>query len=190
MRLYLIRHGKTEANKKRLYCGQTDIGLCNEGRNELISLKEKVSYPKTDIFVVSGLKRTKETLEILYSHASPICMPVLNEFNFGDFEMKSYEELKERYDYQTWIQNIEITPCPMGESKLEFKHRIKTGINQLEELLTNEQDKSAAVITHGGVIAQIMDFYFPNQKNFYEWQPDFGRGYFVDLNKLKQYTII
>ncbi len=190
MKLYLIRHGKTQANKKRLYCGQTDIGLCNEGIAELHNLKDKVTYPQADLFVVSGLKRTKQTLEILYGHSTPICMPQLNELNFGIFELKSYEELKEQYDYQSWIQNIETAHCPMGESRLEFKHRIKTGLKQLEELLTSGQNKSIVVITHGGVIAEIMEHYFPHKKNFYDWQPDFGRGYFVDLNTSKQYTII
>ena len=27
MKIYLIRHGKTEANERRLYCGSTDIAL-------------------------------------------------------------------------------------------------------------------------------------------------------------------
>ena len=29
MTIYLIRHGKTLANERRLYCGSTDIGLCS-----------------------------------------------------------------------------------------------------------------------------------------------------------------
>ena len=27
MTIYLIRHGKTEANEKHLYCGSTDLSL-------------------------------------------------------------------------------------------------------------------------------------------------------------------
>ena len=190
MKVSLIRHGKTDANIKRLYCGQTDIGLCKEGREELLKHKEKISYPNGDLYIISGLKRTLETLEVLYGNQCYVSMSLWTEINFGTFEMKSYEELKERLDYQIWIQNIDTTPCPMGESKTLFKERIIKGLKQLEELLENGQDKSAVVITHGGVISEIMNHYFPNQKNFYEWQPDFGRGYLVDLNKSKNYTII
>lgn len=35
MTIYLIRHGKTEANEKRLYCGITDLPLSEAGRDEL-----------------------------------------------------------------------------------------------------------------------------------------------------------
>ena len=35
MSIYLIRHGKTEANEKRLYCGSTDLPLSEKGRAEL-----------------------------------------------------------------------------------------------------------------------------------------------------------
>ena len=35
MTVYLIRHGKTEANEKRLYCGSTDLPLSEKGREEL-----------------------------------------------------------------------------------------------------------------------------------------------------------
>jgi alpha-ribazole phosphatase len=39
MTIYLIRHGKTEANEKHLYCGSTDLPLSNVGRAELKGLK-------------------------------------------------------------------------------------------------------------------------------------------------------
>ena len=34
MRIYLIRHGKTEANERRLYCGSTDLPLSRQGAAE------------------------------------------------------------------------------------------------------------------------------------------------------------
>ena len=38
MRIYLIRHGKTEANERRLYCGSTDLPLSRQGAAELAQL--------------------------------------------------------------------------------------------------------------------------------------------------------
>ena len=35
MTIYLIRHGKTEANELHLYCGSTDLPLSQSGREEL-----------------------------------------------------------------------------------------------------------------------------------------------------------
>ena len=63
MTVYLIRHGKTEANEKRLYCGSSDLGLSEKGRAELSQLH----YDLTNVrFLTSGMKRTNETLNILF----------------------------------------------------------------------------------------------------------------------------
>ena len=41
--LYLIRHGKTEANEQHLYCGSTDLSLSDTGRAELERLRYEIS---------------------------------------------------------------------------------------------------------------------------------------------------
>ena len=64
MTIYLIRHGKTEANEKWLYCGSTDLPLSERGREEL----RGISYDIKNVrFLTSGMKRTNETLKILFS---------------------------------------------------------------------------------------------------------------------------
>ena len=49
MTIYLIRHGKTEANERHLYCGSTDLSLSDTGRAELQQLhydiKKSASLP-------------------------------------------------------------------------------------------------------------------------------------------------
>ena len=39
MTIYLIRHGKTKANERRLYCGSTDLPLSLVGREELSRIR-------------------------------------------------------------------------------------------------------------------------------------------------------
>ena len=41
MTIYLIRHGKTLANERRLYCGSTELSLSEQGREEL---KDRPDY--------------------------------------------------------------------------------------------------------------------------------------------------
>jgi hypothetical protein len=44
----------------------------------------------------------------------------------------------------------------------------------------SEIKEDTCVITHGGVIASIMEYLFPNEgKNRYQWQPKPGRGYAI-----------
>ena len=47
LNLYLLRHGKTLANEKKLYCGFTDLLLSEKGIEELALLKEKISLSRS-----------------------------------------------------------------------------------------------------------------------------------------------
>ena len=58
MTIYLIRHGKTEANEKHLYCGSTDLPLSETGKEELCKLKYDIKNVR---FLTSGMSRTNET---------------------------------------------------------------------------------------------------------------------------------
>ena len=62
IKLWLIRHGKTEGNKLSRYIGTTDEPLCQEGTEFL----HKMDYPKVQAVYVSPLKRCVQTAEILF----------------------------------------------------------------------------------------------------------------------------
>ena len=175
MKLYLVRHGKTAANERHLYCGSTDLPLSERGRKELAALAAG-SWPQPEVFYTSGMKRTGETLEILYPGAAYTVCPDLREIDFGDFEMKSYEMLQADPAYQAWITgDNQANVCPHGESGAEVARR---AVRAMEGILARGQD--ALAVTHGGVIAALMAAWFPAAgKNRYEWQPGPGRGYGV-----------
>ena len=63
MTIYLIRHGKTEANEKHLYCGSTDLSLSGAGKEELRSVHYDIKNVR---FISSGMERANETLRILF----------------------------------------------------------------------------------------------------------------------------
>jgi len=173
MEIHIIRHGKTMANEKRLYCGHTDLPLSETGVSQL----DGFEYPQNiDLFFTSGLLRTQQTIEKIYGPVTTEAIPQLAEFNFGQFEMKSYEDLKEQPDYQAWITDeTGLVSCPSGENKQEFMKRILAGYDTLFE--KSKQANAVVLATHGGVIASIMDYLFPGICNFYEWQPQPGCGY-------------
>ncbi|MBQ8796932.1 MAG: histidine phosphatase family protein [Oscillospiraceae bacterium] len=176
MTIYLIRHGKTEANEKHLYCGSTDLPLSETGKAELQNLHYDIKNVR---FITSGMKRTNETLRILFGDVPYKVDSRFKEVDFGIFEMHSYEELKDTSDYQTWLSdNNEANVPPEGESGEQMKERVLAAFSEIKE--------DTCIITHGGVIAAIMEHLFPNaQKNRYEWQPSPGRGYQVNYNEFK-----
>lgn len=170
MTIYLIRHGKTEANEKRLYCGSTDLPLSETGRKELSQIRYDIKNVR---FLTSGMKRTNETLKILFGDVPYAEDTRFREVDFGTFEMHSYEQLKDMPDYQAWCSgDNEANIPPNGESGVQMKQRV------LEAFLEIKED--AVLVCHGGVIAAIMEYLFPGEnKNRYQWQPKNGYGYVI-----------
>ena len=181
MEIILIRHGKTDANERRLYCGSTDLPLSENGVVGLRQLLDSHTYPDVAGMRVctSGMLRADQTLSAIYGPAIHDTIPGLRELDFGKFEMHSYDELKEDPDYLAWITDDSgETRCPGGESSAIFKKRV---FEAFDELVNNED--SAVVVCHGGVIAEIMARLFPDSgKNFYEWQPSAGCGYAISFS--------
>lgn len=170
MKVYLIRHGKTEANEKHLYCGSTDLPLSKKGREALRNLHYDI---QNVCFLTSGMKRANETLHILFGNVPFEEDPRFREVDFGIFELRGYEELKGLPEYQAWISgDNERNVPPDGESGEQMWQRVLVAFSEIRE--------DTVIITHGGVIAAIMEHLFPNEnKNRYEWQPQNGCGYVV-----------
>ncbi len=182
MRLILVRHGRTEANEKHLYCGSTDLALSERGREELKERKAGDLYAGTGgmRILTSGMKRCEETLEILFGDVPHETEPAFREMDFGAFEMRSYEEMKEDPAYIAWISgDNEANVAPGGESGNMMKSRVLLGLERLVK-----EGKDTLLVTHGGVIAAIMAELFPEEgKNRYEWQPSPGGGYELDPDR-------
>lgn len=177
MKLYLIRHGKTEANEKHFYCGSTDIPLTDAGIADLKELH--YSIPEHCRYMTSGMLRTEQTLHHLFGTVAHTQDLRFREIDFGIFEMHSYEELKEKEDYQKWISgDNEANIPPDGESANAMQKRVIAGLEDL-----HNQNQDTVLITHGGVIAAIMAYLFPEEdKNRYSWQPNPGNGYLIEDN--------
>ena len=171
MSIYLIRHGKTRANEQHLYCGSTDLSLSAGGREELLSLRYAIAPER---FVTSGMRRTDETLQILFGNVPFSVDARFREVDFGDFEMKSYEMLKDDPAYQAWLTgDNESNIPPNGESGAQMTHRVLEALREIPD--------GTALVTHGGVIAAIMESLFPGEgKNRYQWQPEPGCGYCLE----------
>lgn len=177
MSIYLIRHGKTEANESRLYCGSTDLPLSERGAEELKSLSYSIQPER---FLTSGMKRTEETLKILFGNVPFFVDTRFREVDFGSFEMKSYAQLKDEPAYQAWISgDNEANVPPNGESGAQMTCRVLEAFREMPD--------GTALIAHGGVIAAIMASLFPEEgKHRYQWQPENGYGYEITGGTYRQ----
>ena len=177
-KIYLIRHGKTRANEEHLYCGSTDLPLSENGKAELEKIKYDIDVENT-VFITSGMRRTKETLETLFGDVPHYTDTRFREIDFGIFELKSYEQLKDNAEYKKWLDGDNFANIPpQGESGEQMKKRVLEAFSEVTEC-----GKDVAIITHGGVIAAVMEHLFADEnKSIYQWQPQNGRGYLLENN--------
>lgn len=183
----MLRHGRTSANDRHLYCGSTDLPLSESGREELIRLRTSFLWP--DIggcrVYTSGMLRAEETLALIYGEIPHHAEPGFREMDFGRFEMHSYEELCNDQEYRTWCDgDNEGNVAPGGESGRQMSARV---ISAFRRILSGGED--ALIVLHGGPIAAIMASQFPDEeKNRFDWQPKNGRGYVIeDIGGNKSY---
>ena len=66
--IYLIRHGMTAANERRLYRGSSDLPLSEAGRRMLSERRAAARYPDArDLMLISsGMRRCDETARPLF----------------------------------------------------------------------------------------------------------------------------
>ncbi|WP_239094226.1 histidine phosphatase family protein [Bacillus sp. B15-48] len=172
MVITLLRHGMTKDNKRGAYLGWSDSPLCQEEKDKL-----KNSRLKAELIFTSDLGRCIDTAKLLFPKKAPRLVSEFRELHFGEWEGKTYNELKHNPDYKNWLANFHTTKPPNGESYIEFVSRIERGWENVCQTLSNLDQKRAVIITHGGVIRYMLSKYAPIQRDFWDWQVPHGTGY-------------
>ncbi len=179
--LAMIRHGKTRANEEHRYLGKTDESLSKNGMEVLLAYQKLNTYPDVDYLFTSPMKRCIQTAGILYPKLCPVVIPEWEEMDFGQFEYRNYEELKDNAWYQAWIDSGGTLAFPEGESREKFILRCKTGLIRMCSELCNlaEQEASAplkvGMVVHGGTVMALLSAY--SKKTYFDYQVSNGRGY-------------
>ena len=177
MKIYLIRHGMTPGNKLRQYIGSTDEPIIESG----FSAPKEIENPEAKKKVyVTPLIRTQQTAKQMFPNAEQEIVYGLREIDFGVFEQKSYEDLKDREDYQAWLNDQINYVCPGGESMAMFSERIN---DSFIEILKDNLGKTDEIIIvcHGGILMGLLSSYGEPHKDFYEYQIKNRCGYMCDL---------
>lgn len=177
-RIHLIRHGLTQDNIDGVYSGRNETPLSEDGRNQLLSMKEEYKYPMVDFVFTSPLKRCTETAEILYPHLKPIVIDDLTEYNFGEFEGRTAQELHEKEPlFDRWLMGDENIKPPFGESNREFTNRICSAFVKIVDGVVKSGIDNIAIVTHGGVISTLLANFGLPEASMSEWMTPSGCGY-------------
>ena len=171
----LFRHALTEENRKKVYLGWSDSPLTPEGRDAV--LRYRLRKDRYDYFLSSDLGRAVETMKLLFPDVRPDLSRDWREMNFGAFEGKTYEELKDVREYRLWLADLKRRKPPGGESFADFARRVEKAWDELVERVVSQHKRRPFVVTHGGVIRCLLSRYGPVEKDFWDWNLDHGSGY-------------
>lgn len=133
--LLLIRHGKTPSNKEHRYLGVTEEALSEDGRKQLEILAEKDILRKPWLLFISPMLRCQESAGILFPGKKAYPIEEWREMNFGAYEGKNYEDLKNNAYYQKWIDSNGTLPFPEGESQQEYIKRCHRGLHAATKII-------------------------------------------------------
>jgi alpha-ribazole phosphatase len=178
-KIHLIKHGAIKETEEGRFVGVTDVSLSEKGKKELLKLKEKYEYPRAQIVYSSPLKRCLETADILYPDRFVSVVQELKEYDFGLFDGKNPEELRDNEAFSKWAQEKMASTPPFGESNDEFTARCMKAINNVLKDMQDRSVTSAAVITHGGVILRLMCLYDIEKADPREYFCRSGEGFSV-----------
>lgn len=166
----LFRHGMTYENERQAYLGWSDSPLvADQLFSEIHDCFEQI--------YTSDLGRCRETAKVLFPKKVPEVLPDLREIHFGDWEGKTYEQLKNEEMYKKWLSGPFKESPPNGESFDAFTYRVKNAWGKISRNVVEHQIQSAAVVTHGGVIRYLLTLYAPEERDFWDWRIPYGRGY-------------
>lgn len=151
-KIILIRHGITEWNRQKRYCGFFDISLSDKGKIQAGKLRERLILEKVHRVYCSDRKRAIHTAKIIFNGSKIKKIPGLREMHFGIFEGLSHNEIIKRYHetYKKWLRDPFRISIPKGENLNTFKKRVG---GAFKKIIAANPDKNVAVICHGGVIS-------------------------------------
>lgn len=180
MEVIFIRHLATPGNEKRQYIGRTDETLSEQAVKifrERQKRAEAVAYPEIQCLTASPMKRCLQTAEMIWPGVPARTEVLLRECDFGRFEGKTYEELKDEPAYARWLESGGMTAFPEGESQKTFRERCRAGVRKWIRRWMAEGVNRAAFVAHGGTIMAALSGMAEGEHSFYDWQAGNGCGY-------------
>ena len=145
MKIFVIRHGQTELNKKGIINGHIDDTLASEGIEQAKNASQFLPKSIKHIYS-SSLGRAKQTAQILNETLNvPLTFrDELKEVNFGILNGTPFlDEYKKRH------KMLDYDWRPSGENLEDFKTRV---LGLLKKIKEENKSEEVLIVGHGGII--------------------------------------
>ena len=159
-RFFLVRHGQIRQHKEKIFLGQTDVPLSEEGHRQAeaagAELKQICLY--TDRLYSSDLLRAAQTAEAIQEQtglAHLVLDKGLREMNLGPWDGKFISEIKEQMPLEYEKRGNHIMTYKMGhgsENFFDLQYRV---VKALIRILKSDSSRDIVVVAHSGVLRVI-----------------------------------
>ena len=167
MLIHLIRHTTPNIDTGICY-GQTDLELASSFEQEADAVLNKL-FDSYDTVFTSPLKRCTQLARKLKANKF-VSDKRLIEYNFGDWELRHWDDFTSKEDQQ-WMGNFIDQAPPNGENMVEMKQRVL----EFWYELTKSNYEKVAIVCHAGVIRLIhAEIFSTPLSHVFRLQLDYG----------------
>ncbi len=158
MRLYLVRHGETESNRKGLALGRADVPLNDTGREQAQRVANALAAEPLAAVYSSPLARTLDTARALAGrHSLEVQIePGLIEMDIGEADGLTFAEVRSRWPglLEAWVgADGPQRPMPGGERLVDVQHRVS---RTTQALVLRHPNEAICAVTHNFVILSLL----------------------------------
>ena len=171
MELIIVRHSITQGNLEKRFIGTLDVPLIPRG--EALARRVGPTLPRGEHIYRSPMLRCRQPAELLWPEVAETVVDELRESDFGPFEGKNHEELKDDPLYRAWIGRAPGRPdfadMPVGESAQQVTERVFAGLARLAADAAAHGYGRVGVVSHGGAIMALLTKYGRPERDYYGW---------------------
>ena len=154
--IYIIRNGETNPRGNGFFLGQTDWPLSEEGIKQAERLRQELSCVRISHIFCSDLQRSLKTAQMIAEKQkiNPVARKELREINLGEWDGRSFEEIKKKYptEFKNRGKDIENYRPPGGESFADCSHRAVTAYHEI----LNGTKGNLVITGHAGINRVIL----------------------------------
>ena len=178
MEIYLVRHTETVCEKGICY-GQSDVAIAEPF--DLIFENIISQLPSEVILFSSPLQRCVILAKHIQNKIKTISYQEderLMEMNFGDWEMKNWNNIPPE-QLNPWMEDFVNIQATNGESFVELHDRVGAF---LTEQISKKTDKPIVLVAHAGVIRSMLCYHtLLPLKQAFQNKVDFGQVIKIQL---------
>lgn len=156
-RLFLIRHGATNATEEGRFSGSTSAELSEQGRWQAARLGERLAQQNVAAIYSSPLSRAVDTARIISAACGLDVVPRdgLQEIGHGHWEGKTREEVERDYagEYAAWEADPFTFAPADGESGVAVLAR---ALPVIRDLVTRHAGEQLVVVSHKATLRLVL----------------------------------